>query len=133
MTSKPQPSSALDAYRAIIDELAFETSVSVSASLLVNSGLYCKTPGGQAANEFVRSLNPEQRALLAKILHEERVSAIHDALAVLTWWVTCRDVALSFRGQEMSLELTSGEGLHGDYIGRCNGWQWPRGSESAEA
>ena len=133
MLPKPQPTTPLEAYRAIIDELASETSVGVSESLLLQSGIYSKALGEQAANEFARSLSPEQRGLLAKMLHSERIDAIHDVLAVLTWWVTCRDVALTFRGQEMSLELTSGEGFHGDFIGRCEGWEWPKGDAPAQA
>jgi len=49
---------------------------------------------------------------------------MHDVLAVLTWWTNCQDVALTFRGEAMPVEQ-SGMGLHGDYIGRLDGWEWP--------
>jgi hypothetical protein len=129
----PKPSSPIEAYRAIIDELANETSIGVSERLLRQSGIYSKASTLNAANEFARSLTPEQRILLAEMLHNERISAIHDVLAVLTWWVTCRDVALTFQGKAIPIELTSGEGFHGDYIGRCNGWEWPKDEDSEGA
>ena len=58
------------------------------------------------------------------MVHDERTSAIHDVLADLTWWITTRRVGLTFNGQPMPVEL-SGMGLHGDYVGRLNGWEWP--------
>jgi hypothetical protein len=76
-------------------------------------------------NPFIKSLSTEQRQMLAQMLHAERVAAIHDALAVLTWWVLARGVGLTFRGEPMPVEL-SGAGLHGDYIGRLDDWQWPK-------
>ena len=62
--------------------------------------------------------------MLARMLHAERVAAIHDVLAVLTWWIVARGVGFTFRGETMPIEL-SGEGLHGDYIGRVDNWEWP--------
>jgi hypothetical protein len=59
------------------------------------------------------------------MLSEARDGTIHDVLAALTWWMTARDVGLTFRGEPMPFEL-SGEGLHGDYIGRRDGWEWPK-------
>ncbi len=132
MPPSTEPSTPLEAYRAIIDQLAEETSTGVSERLLRTSGIYSKAPSQSAANDFARSLTPSQRDLLADMLRHERVGAIHDALAVLTWLVSCRDVSLGFRGQPMSEDLTSGEGFHGDYIGRCQGWQWPSGGGTPE-
>jgi hypothetical protein len=67
--------------------------------------------------------------LLSEMLQEERDGAIHDVLAALTWWITARGVGLTFRGQPMPVEL-SGMGLHGDYVGRRDGWAWPSGGEN---
>jgi hypothetical protein len=69
-------------------------------------------------------LTAEQRMLLADMLHQERKSAIGGVLSRLTWWLCCRKVGLTSQGQPMPFEL-SGVGLHGDYIGRCEGWKWP--------
>jgi hypothetical protein len=59
------------------------------------------------------------------MIHTERIGAIHDVLAVLSWWVAARKVGFSFRGESMPVEL-NGMGLHGDYIGRLDGWEWPK-------
>jgi hypothetical protein len=127
-----EPSTPVEAYKAIIDQLVEETTPGVSERLLRESGVYSKAPGDVAANEFVKSLTVEQRLLLADMLHRERMGAIGGTLAVLTWWLLCRDVGLTFRGQPMPFEL-SGEGLHGDYIGRLDDWQWPKDGGPAGA
>jgi hypothetical protein len=62
--------------------------------------------------------------MLARMLHDVRQSAIFDVPALLTWWISTQDVGLTFRGEPMLTEL-SGEGLHGDYIGRLAAWEWP--------
>jgi hypothetical protein len=63
--------------------------------------------------------------LLAGMLRHERTSAIFDVLSNLTWWLCCREVGLTFRGQPMPFEL-NGMGLHGDYIARLDGDEWPK-------
>jgi hypothetical protein len=119
-----QPNTPLDAYKAIIDQLASETRLSGSNSQLTERGVFSNAPAHQEYNAFIRSLSPEHRALLARMLRDERNSTIHDVLATLSWWMTAREVRLTFRGEPMPTEL-SGMGLHGDYIGRTDGWKWP--------
>lgn len=65
------------------------------------------------------------------MLQAERDGAIHDVLAVLSWWIDCRDVGFAVDGEPMPVSL-SGTGLHGDYVGRRDGWQWPKNSNAAE-
>jgi hypothetical protein len=124
-----EPSTPLEAYKAIIDQLVDEVTPGISERLVREDGIYSKALDQAAANEFVRSLTVDQRKILAQMLHEERAGAIAGVLSRLTWWLCCRDVGLSFKGQPMPLEL-SGEGLHGDYIGRCDGWEWPKEGNS---
>lgn len=124
-----QPSRPIDAYKAIIDQLVTETSHGISVRLVVEESIWSKAPNEEAANAFVRSLSGEQRRLLAHLVQQERTSAIHDVLAVLTWWISARGVGLTFEGCSMPIEL-SGMGLHGDYIGRLNNWQWPVDEDS---
>ena len=124
MPPSVDPTTPIDVYKAIIDQLVEETSNGVSERLLRESGIYSNAPGEMAENEFAASLSPRQRELLAGMLRKERVGAIHDALAALTWWLSCREVGLTFRGKAVPFEL-SGMGLHGDYIGRLGGWEWP--------
>jgi hypothetical protein len=117
----PRP---VDAYKAIIDELVTKTSHGVQERLVVEAGVWSKSPHEDAANDFIRSLSAEQRRMLGRMLHDVRRSAIHDVLALLTWWIVTQDVGLTFRGEPMPTEL-SGMGLNGDYIGRLADWKWP--------
>jgi hypothetical protein len=64
------------------------------------------------------------------MLTHERESAIHDVLATLTWWIDCRDVGLTYQGAAMPVQL-SGMGLHGDYVGRQDDWEWPNDETTA--
>jgi hypothetical protein len=41
-------------------------------------------------------------------------------------------LGLTFLGESMPVEL-SGAGLHGDYIGRRDGWEWPNDGDLAGA
>lgn len=118
------PATPSDAYKAIIDQLVNQTRLSGPGSSVAERGIFSNAPAHQEYNAFIRSLSPQHRSLLARMLSEARDEAIHDVLAALTWWMTTRDVGLTFRGEPTPIEL-SGMGLHGDYVGRKNGWEWP--------
>jgi hypothetical protein len=125
MSDDRQPSRPIDAYKQIIDQLVTETSHGVREKAVVQESAFPNLSDDRVFNPFIKSLSTGQREMLAQMLHAERVAAIHDALAVLTWWVLARGVGLTFRGEPMPVEL-SGAGLHGDYLGRLDDWQWPK-------
>jgi hypothetical protein len=58
------------------------------------------------------------------MLGDERRGAIHDVLALLSWWLDVGGLGFTYKDQPMPVDL-SGAGLHGDYIGRQTGWEWP--------
>jgi hypothetical protein len=120
-----KPSRPVDAYKSIIDQLARETSHGVSERLVVEEGIFSRAPAEQLFNGFGQSLSTEHRQMLGEMLHRERTAAIHDVLAVLSWWVEAREVGFTFRGQLMPVDL-SGTGLDGDYVGRQDDWEWPK-------
>ena len=124
MSDDRQPSRAIEAYKQIIDQLVTETSHGVREKTVVREIAFPDLSDDRVFNPFIKSLSTGQRQMLAQMLHAERVAAIHDALAVLTWWVLAREVGLTFRGEPMPVDI-SGAGLHGDYIGRLDDWQWP--------
>ena len=124
MSQKRQLSRPIDAYKAIVDQLVRETSHGVSEKLVVQEGIFSKAPAEEVFNSFVDSLSPEQREMVAKMLHAERTAAIHDVLAVLSWWVEAGGLGFTFRGESMPVDL-SGMGLHGDYVGRQQDWESP--------
>lgn len=126
------PSRPVDAYKAIIDELVTVTSRGLSEKLILSEKRWSNAPDENDANKFVRSLSDNQRQLLARMVRNERIGAIHDVLAELTWWISCRDVQFTFCGEPMPTQL-SGMGLHGDYIGRLDDWEWPEEEASTDA
>jgi hypothetical protein len=129
MPYPPPASRPVDTYKQIIDSIV-ECSPSLGARLVNEQAIFSNAEGREKMNELVRSLTSEQRSLLAEMLTEERVGAIHDVLAELTWWIDCREVGLTYRGEAMPSQL-SGMGLHGDYIGRQDDWEWPNAESKA--
>lgn len=124
MTEERRPARPIEAYKAIIDQLVTETSHGVNERLVREQGIFRGARDEPGVHSFVESLTTEQRSTLAQMLYAERTAAIHDVLAVFTWWIVTREVGLTFRGEAMPVEL-SGMGLHGDYIGRLDDWEWP--------
>lgn len=123
MTTKGPFSQPVDAYKAIIDQLVTETSHGVAEKLVMAERIFSKSPTEALANSFVQSLSADNRAILARMLHAERTSAIHDVLSVLSWWTQPGGVGLTYRSEPMPTDL-SGMGMHGDYVGRCFDWDW---------
>ncbi len=120
MTNNEDPT---EVYKSIIDQLV-EKSKSMHGRLVVDEGIYSKAPSHSSYNAFVKSLNENQKQLLASMLDSERSSAIHDVLAVFTWWIDCKNVAWTYKDKKMDMQLSE-MGLHGDYMGRLGDWDWP--------
>ena len=123
----PEPSTPAEAYKALIDELVTETRLGGSGSRLASGG---PLRGGERRyRALIEGLSESERDLLVRILRDERDETIHDVLALLTEWLDYGGVEWTFRGQPMPVDQ-SGAGLHGDYVGRCDDWEWP--AEPAE-
>lgn len=121
----PLSSDPASAYKAVIDQLVGETRrQSVLAKRVSENASFPAPSGRDVFNELLSSLTERQRLLVSALLLEERESAIHDVLAQLSWWIGAKGLGLSLEGKPMPVDL-SGEGLHGDFIGRCAGWPWP--------
>jgi hypothetical protein len=118
------PTNPIEAYKAIIDQLVNVIRLMGSSGRVAKSGRFSKAPAHAPINKFVEELSPPDRLLLSEMLQQERHSAIHDVLAALSGWIDAKDVGLTFRNEPMPVDL-SGMGLHGDYIGRLDGWEWP--------
>ncbi|MHC4875461.1 MAG: DUF6547 family protein [Planctomycetota bacterium] len=119
------PQSPRKAYQRIIDELV-EGTPGVTAQR-ITKGDSIPAVDDDDARDFttqVESLSQTQREVLARLCDSQRHGGIHDALAVLSWWIDCADVSFHYRNAEMPVDQ-SGMGLHGDFVGRSQGWQWP--------
>jgi hypothetical protein len=112
-------------YKAIIDQLVDQTRLgSVLAMRAFENKAFPSESGQSSFNELLASLTDHQRTVMSQVLRAERESTIHDVLALLSWWIECRGVGLSVKGQPMPVDF-SGEGLHGDFVSRCDDWSWP--------
>jgi hypothetical protein len=120
----PSSRRPVDAYKAIVDQLVNETTHSVMQQLVTERGFFLETSDYAVFNQLVHLLTPEQRRLLGDMLLQERWGTIHDVLAVLTSWMSSDGLAFAFQGEPMPVDL-SGTGLHGDFVGRLQGWEWP--------
>ena len=132
MPLNSEPSRPVDAYKVIIDQLVGETRTGGAGFQVADKGIFSKAPAHRRFNEFIAALSVDQRALLAEMLRTERDGAIRDLLAVLSWWIDCHEVGLTYKGEPMPVDL-SGAGLHGDYVGRRDGWAWPKDADAPEA
>ncbi len=112
------------AYKKIIDNLVNEVLPRGYGEFVEKKGKFSAAPEHKEFNQFINTLNTEQRLLLSKMLSEERDATIHDVLAELSWWIDCEEVGLTLKGKPMPIDL-SGMGLHGDYVGRLQDWDWP--------
>lgn len=95
-------------YRDFIDRLVAETSLVTT----------------RRAPERFASLSTEVQSSIEEVRREERIAAIHDVLEQLSWLIDMWDVSLVLDGSALPVD-ESGMGLHGDFIGRLEGWPWP--------
>ena len=112
------------AYKEIVDQLASQTSHGVIEKIVDEKGVFVETSDAAVYNPLLKSLTADQRKMLARMIHRERVSAILDVLALLTWWITVRGLSFTFQGEAMPVDLR-GAALHGHYAGRPDDWKWP--------
>ena len=118
----PQP--ARTPYQSIIDELASKTAATSARAKRAAENQPFPTAAHAEFNALLATLEPTQRELLASVLLRERRSAVHDTLAVLSARYENEGVVWSHEGLPLPMAL-SGMGLHGDFAGRLDGWEWP--------
>jgi hypothetical protein len=117
-----QGHNALSAYKGFIDDLV-ENTPSVGARLVREEQRFSKAPDAAEINALVARLGADDRELLAKALDRERMSAVHDGLATLTWWLDTERITWASEGDVLPAGIEGG--LHMDYVGRLDGWEWP--------
>jgi hypothetical protein len=133
------PDSPDAADQAVIDQLVTDTRRRSLAHHVLKAGIFSEAPSHQDFNEFIGALPERPREVLSLMLQEGRDGAIRDVLADRSWWIDCREVGSTVRGEPMPVDR-SGMGPHGYYVRRRDGWEWPiesgedsRASESTRA
>jgi hypothetical protein len=71
-----EPTTPLDVYKAIIDQLVSEVRLSGSAEDVAERLFFSKAPAHSRFNDFIQGLSSEDRTLLSEMLQEERDGAI---------------------------------------------------------
>lgn len=110
-------------YMTIIDELV-SLSNKRGYKNISEKGIYSKAVGSEKYNDLIQNLSVDEREILIDLLMETQVEAIHSVLASLSWWIDCKGLNLHQENEKLDVDI-SGMGLHGDYIGRLQGWEWP--------
>ena len=74
-------SKELELYKAFIDGLV-ERKDSITARWVKGDG-FPKTEDNKAKNDFLATLTPEQKGIIAEMLQDEHIAGIHDTLAYI--------------------------------------------------
>ncbi len=118
MTNNEPPVEPIDAYKAIVDGIVDRTWQPSDLDLYRTPATWM-TPEESA---FVRGLDEPQRQALASLCRAAKRSAVHDALAVLEWWLDTSALQMTYGGEPLPYGV--GHSWFGDYIARCDGWEW---------
>jgi hypothetical protein len=127
----------IEAYQNFIDDMVKVSGRCVTAANIrknghaerVNDGLISRIADAPAlsAEEASRksamlSLTAEQRSVVAELVEQERVGAIHDVLAHLQWATQCDELVLAKEGSEFVEHIEVS--FHGDFISRLEDDDW---------
>ena len=73
--------------------------------------------------EFFLRQKPEDREMLARLLEEERIGAIHDVASFLEGYLSCDEMKLTFGDQDIPASPYAT--MHYDLICILEGDEWP--------
>jgi hypothetical protein len=90
-------------HKSLIDEMVRRTP-SIGARLVREEGRFQRGQDKALLTSLVTKLSPPDRELLARMLQEERVSAIFDALVILNEMCVLGGVKLMKDGKEIPVE-----------------------------
>lgn len=115
-------------YQHIIDALV-KPAHSIKAEKISNRQSLPETTTNAGFNDLLQSLSEAQRGMLAQLLQQERQSAIHDALVVLSELMNLDELRFSVNGRELEHEPYGTE-LYFDWVARVAGDPWPDNQET---
>ena len=114
-------SKKLELYKAFIDGLV-KRKDSIRALWVKGDG-FPKTEDNKGKNDFLKTLTPEQKCVLAEMLQDEHVAGIHTTLAYVNNMMDLKGLELHQEGESYPNDYF--ESLHYDFISRCEGDEWP--------
>ena len=76
-----------------------------------------------AVNEILSKLDQREREALGAFVLDAYHAGIHDTLADLEWMRCCKGMTITAEGE--TLPIGEYEGMHCDYVGRREDWEWP--------
>jgi len=110
-------------YQEIIDGLVKKSKSCVEAKWALKGQAKGNSEYTDKLNILLSKLTAEERETLAQFVSDAYGSGIYDTLCDLEWYIDCKEMKISVEDEE--LPITEFEGLGNDYIGRCEGWEWP--------
>lgn len=111
-----------ESYKALIDKLAKMSHSCVSANCIMQGEVRgCRAETG--INDILSKLDEKEKNILAEYVLSAYHSGIFDTLEQLEWLRVCKDMVITVEGE--ILPTGNYEGISCDYIGRCQGWEWP--------
>lgn len=114
-------STDLELYKGFIDGLVKRKDS--TTAMCVKAGGFPNTLENKHKNEFLATLSPEQKEVLAAVLNDEHIAGIHTTLAYINEMVDLE--GLELRQNSQTLHNDHFESLHYDFICRCEGDEWP--------
>jgi len=128
--TEPNLSRENAAYKWFIEELYRIAKSSVSANRIRKSGhperindadLPLETDEARRKEFFLRQKS-EDREMLARLLEEERIGAIHDVASFLEGHLSCDEMKVTFGDQD--IPASPYWSMHHDLIGLVHGEAW---------
>ncbi len=113
---------SLELWKSFVDSFA-SIHDGVHQKWIVENGSYPKVGGNEKVNEFLSSLNVENREILAAMMVSARRGGVHDALVVLNDRMAIENAKYSENGVEMEFQ-PFGTSLYYDYVCRREGDEW---------
>lgn len=104
-------------YKKLIDEFVEMSRSCVDADRIKN-----RETDSRMKNILLK-LTPEDREILADYVLEAYSGGIFDVLDLLEWYACCRDMKITIDGEILPTDKF--EGIQNDFIGRCDGWEFP--------
>lgn len=111
----------LELYKNFIDGLV-ERKDSVTALWVKGDG-FPKIADNKEKNDFLATLTPEQKGVLAEMLQDEHIAGIYTTLAYINKMMDLDGLELHQNGESYPNDYF--ESLYYDFISRCDGDEWP--------